>query len=152
VCIVVASIDILGGQAIQALRLIEVCERSLESKLRYCRSIRDYRGASLAAENQNMFETLLPRSFTSQVCWCDCSVSTSCLFSLGSYFSFLLAPAPAILISKLYGKPVLLITTVVRLKITCDDGLEPRASDYQARRSRRGAVRLSVEVFARFVC
>jgi glycosyltransferase involved in cell wall biosynthesis len=108
VCIVVASIDILGGQAIQALRLMEGlrAEPGIEAELlpinprlprplRWLQRIKYVRTlvTSVAYVANLLFR--LPRFDVVHV------------FS-ASYFSFLLAPAPAILISKLYGKPVLL--------------------------------------------
>src|SRR3989442_14588641 len=108
VCIVVASIDILGGQAIQALRLIEGLsgEPGVEAELlpinprlphplRWLQRIKYVRTLATSIAYVGSLLVRLPRFDVVHV------------FS-ASYFSFLLAPPPAILISKLYGKPVLL--------------------------------------------
>ena len=108
VCIVVASIDILGGQAIQALRLVEGLseEPGIEAEilpinprlprpLRWLQRIKYVRTLVTSIAYVASLLVRLPRFDVVHV------------FS-ASYFSFLLAPTPAILIAKLYGKPVLL--------------------------------------------
>lgn len=108
VCIVVASIDILGGQAIQALRLLEGlnAEPGIEAELlpinprlpmplRWLQRIKYLRTIVTSIAYFASLILRLPRFDVVHV------------FS-ASYFSFLLAPTPAVLISKLYGKPVLL--------------------------------------------
>lgn len=106
--IVVASIDILGGQAIQALRLMEGlrAEPGIEAELlpinprlprplRWLQRIKYVRTLVTSIAYIASLLVRLPRFDVVHV------------FS-ASYFSFLLAPTPAVLISKLYGKPVLL--------------------------------------------
>ena len=106
--IVVASIDILGGQAIQALRLMEGLRAEpgidaeilpinprLPRPLRWLQRIKYVRTLVTSIAYIASLLVRLPRFDVVHV------------FS-ASYFSFLLAPTPAILISKLYGKPVLL--------------------------------------------
>jgi glycosyltransferase involved in cell wall biosynthesis len=108
VCIVVASVDILGGQAIQALRLMQGlrAEPEIEAELlpinprlprplRWLQRIKYVRTFVTSFAYIASLLVRLPRFDVVHV------------FS-ASYFSFLLAPTPAILISKLYGKPVLL--------------------------------------------
>src|SRR5881396_814158 len=108
VCIVVASIDILGGQSIQALRLIEglSAEQGVEAEilpinprlppvLSWLQRIKYVRTLVTSIAYVASLLVRLPHFDVVHV------------FS-ASYFSFLLAPTPAILISKLYGKPVLL--------------------------------------------
>jgi glycosyltransferase involved in cell wall biosynthesis len=108
VCIVVASIDIIGGQAIQAMRLIEAFsrERGIEAELlpinprlpRPLHLLQRIKYVRTLVTSLAYIATLLvklPRFDVVHV------------FS-ASYFSFLLAPTPAILIARLYGKPVLL--------------------------------------------
>lgn len=108
VCVVVASIDILGGQAIQALRLMEGLSREpeieaellpinprLPGPLRWLQRIKYVRTLVTSIAYVASLLVRLPRFDVVHV------------FS-ASYLSFLLAPAPAILIAKLYGKPVLL--------------------------------------------
>ncbi|HJZ69894.1 MAG TPA: glycosyltransferase family 4 protein [Blastocatellia bacterium] len=108
VCIVVASIDIVGGQAVQALRLMEGLgeEPGIEAELlpinprlprplRWLQRIKYVRTLVTSIAYIASLLIRLPRFDVVHV------------FS-ASYFSFVLAPTPAILISKLYGKPVLL--------------------------------------------
>lgn len=108
VAIVVASIDILGGQAIQALRLMEGlrAEPGIEAEIlpinprlprpfRWLQRIKYVRTLVTSIAYIASLLVRLPRFDVVHV------------FS-ASYFSFVLAPTPAILISKLYGKPVLL--------------------------------------------
>ncbi len=108
ICIVVASLDILGGQAIQALRLLEGLREEpaievellpinprLPRPLRWLQRIKYVRTLVTSIAYIGSLLIRLPRFDVVHV------------FS-ASYFSFLLAPTPAILISKLYGKPVLL--------------------------------------------
>lgn len=108
VCVVVASIDILGGQAIQALRLMEGLSSKpeieaellpinprLRGPLRWLQRIKYVRTVVTSIAYVASLLVRLPRFDVVHV------------FS-ASYLSFLLAPAPAILIARLYGKPVLL--------------------------------------------
>lgn len=108
VCLVVASIDILGGQAIQALRLMEGLSHEpeidvellpinprLPRPIRWLQRIKYVRTAVTSIAYIASLLVRLPRFDVVHV------------FS-ASYLSFLLAPAPAILIARLYGKPVLL--------------------------------------------
>lgn len=108
VCVVVASIDILGGQAIQALRLMEGLSREpeieaellpinprLPGPLRWLQRIKYVRTGVTSIAYVASLLVRLPRFDVVHV------------FS-ASYLSFLLAPAPAIMIARLYGKPVLL--------------------------------------------
>lgn len=108
VCIVVASVDILGGQAIQALSLLEGLrsEPGIEAELlpinprlpkplRWLQQIKYVRTLVTSVAYVASLIARLPRFDVVHI------------FS-ASYLSFLLAPAPAILISKLFGKPVLL--------------------------------------------
>lgn len=108
VAVVVASIDILGGQAIQALRLMEGlrAEPGIEAELlpinprlpkplRWLQRIKYVRTLVTSIAYIASLLIRLPRFDVVHV------------FS-ASYFSFVLAPTPAVLISKLYGKPVLL--------------------------------------------
>ena len=108
VCIVVASTDILGGQAIQAERLLEGLSREsgveaellpinprLPGPLRLLQRIKYVRTVVTSIAYIASLLVRLPRFDVVHV------------FS-ASYFSFVLAPAPAVLIAKLYGKPVLL--------------------------------------------
>jgi glycosyltransferase involved in cell wall biosynthesis len=108
VCIVVASLDYLGGQAIQALRIAEglSTEGGIEASLlpvnprlawpfRLLQRIKYVRTVVTSIAYIATLLVRLPRFDVIHV------------FS-ASYFSFLLAPAPAILVAKLYGKRVIL--------------------------------------------
>jgi glycosyltransferase involved in cell wall biosynthesis len=108
VCIVVASLDILGGQAIQAERLLEGLSREsgveaellpinprLPHPLRLLQRIKYVRTVVTSIAYIASLLVRLPRFDVVHV------------FS-AAYFSFVLAPTPAVLIAKLYGKPVLL--------------------------------------------
>jgi len=108
VCIIAASMDILGGQAIQAKRLLEGLSREsgveaellpinprLPGPLRLLQRIKYVRTVVTSIAYIASLLVRLPRFDVVHV------------FS-ASYFSFVLAPAPAVLIAKLYGKPVLL--------------------------------------------
>ncbi|HXU38608.1 MAG TPA: glycosyltransferase family 4 protein [Blastocatellia bacterium] len=108
VAIVVASIDILGGQAIQALRLMEGlgAEPGIEAELlpinprlpKPLRWLQRIKYVRTVVTSIAYIASLLVRLTRFDVVH---------VFS-ASYFSFVLAPTPAVLISKLYGKPVLL--------------------------------------------
>jgi L-malate glycosyltransferase len=106
--IVVASLDILGGQAIAALRLLEGLSQSpaiqaellpinprLPQALRGLQRIKYLRTLVTFIYYVATLLVKLPRFEVLHV------------FSAAN-FSFLLAPAPALLIAKLYGKPVVL--------------------------------------------
>ncbi len=108
IAIVVASPDILGGQAVQAARLIEglSCEPGIEAELlpinprlpgwlRWLQSIKYVRTVVTTLLYIALLLVKLPRFDVVHI------------FS-ASYFSFLLAPTPALLIAKLYGKATLL--------------------------------------------
>jgi glycosyltransferase involved in cell wall biosynthesis len=108
VAVVVASLDILGGQAIAALRLLEGLSRSqtIDAKLipinprlpKALRPLQRIKYVRTLVTFIYFIATLLiklPRFDVLHV------------FSAAN-FSFLLAPAPAVLIGKLFGKPVIL--------------------------------------------
>ena len=108
VLIVAASLDILGGQAVQAERLVRHLQREpsldvsflainprLPGKLRKLQSIKYVRTVT-----------------TSILYWLNLlrevrKYDVIHIFS-ASYLSFLIAPTPAILVSKLYGKKIVL--------------------------------------------
>ncbi len=110
VCHVVASLDRLGGHGVQAVRLIEALNREP--------------GAGIEAELLPINPRLRwPFNLLLKVKYLRTVVNTiAYLWTLfvklpsfdvvqvysASYFSFIIAPAPAVLIAKLYGKPVIL--------------------------------------------
>src|SRR5579859_8029692 len=108
IAIVAPSMGILGGQAVQASRLLgawrndpDVCARlvpinpnpptplAFALKVKYLRTL----------VTQLLYWPLLLRELR------DADVVH--VFS-ASYFSFLLAPLPAVLVARLYGKPVVM--------------------------------------------
>lgn len=106
--IVVASLDIIGGQSIQALRMVEGLAREpgvraelipinprLPGPLGRLQRIKYVRTIVTSIAYIAMLLVRLPRMDIVHV------------FS-ASYLSFLIAPTPAIIIAKLYGKPVIL--------------------------------------------
>jgi glycosyltransferase involved in cell wall biosynthesis len=106
--VVVASLDILGGQAIAALRLLDGLSQN------------ETLAASLIPINPRLPKTLRWMQRIKYLCTLVTfayylltllmkvpKVDVLHVFS-ASNFSFLLAPAPATLIGKLYGKPVIL--------------------------------------------
>jgi L-malate glycosyltransferase len=108
VAIVVASLDILGGQAVAARRLLDGLSQSatikaslipinprLPKALRWMQRIKYLRTLVTFAYYLVTLLIQVPK------------VDVLHVFS-ASNFSFLLAPAPATLIGKLYGKPVIL--------------------------------------------
>ena len=108
VLIVAASLDIMGGQAVQAARLVERLREEptvrvsflpinprLPGPLRVLQRIRYVR---TIATSLAYVATLLARVARHDVVH---------IYS-ASYFSFVLAPTPAILIARLYGKKVVL--------------------------------------------
>lgn len=108
VCIVAPSLNILGGQAVQAKRLLDDLSKEsaieasfipinpqLPGVLNYLQRIKYVRTIVTSIAYIAMLLIRLPR------------VDVVHIFS-ASYLSFLIAPTPAILIAKLYGKPALL--------------------------------------------
>lgn len=108
VLIVAASMDIVGGQAVQAVRLIEHLKQEpsvavgflpvnprLPGILRKLQSIKYVRTVTTSIFYWWKLLTTIP------------AFDVIHIFS-ASYFSFLLAPAPAIIVAKLFGKKVVL--------------------------------------------
>ncbi|HUE83878.1 MAG TPA: glycosyltransferase, partial [Pyrinomonadaceae bacterium] len=108
VLIVAASMDIVGGQAVQAVRLMDHLKREgaveveflpvnprLPGVLRKLQSIKYVRTISTSILYWLKLLATIP------------GFDVIHIFS-ASYFSFLLAPAPAIVVSKLFGKRIVL--------------------------------------------
>ncbi|HET7288098.1 MAG TPA: glycosyltransferase, partial [Pyrinomonadaceae bacterium] len=108
VLIVAASMDIVGGQAVQAVRLIEHLKQEpsvkvdflpvnprLPSVLRKLQSIKYVRTITTSILYWLKLLTTIP------------SFDVIHIFS-ASYFSFLLAPAPAIIVARMFGKRIVL--------------------------------------------
>jgi glycosyltransferase involved in cell wall biosynthesis len=108
VLIVAPSLGILGGQAIQAASLVEHLAKEEMVEVSFLPHNPRLPGPLARLQSIKYLRTIL----TSLLYWAKlmirvprCDVVHA--FS-ASYFSLLLAPAPAILISKLYGKKVIL--------------------------------------------
>jgi L-malate glycosyltransferase len=108
VCHIAPSLDMLGGQSIQAARLLEGLKETpwikaellpinpaLPGPLRRLQRIKYARTVVNTLATIILLLIRLPRYDIVQV-------------YAASYFSFLLAPAPAVLIAKLYGKRVIM--------------------------------------------
>lgn len=108
VCIVVASIDIIGGHAVQAARLLEGLAREpgieaellpinprLPGALGFLQRVKFARTVATTIAYLYLLLRRLQRYDVVHI-------------FAASYFSFLLAPTPAVLIAKLFGKAVLL--------------------------------------------
>src|SRR5215510_609619 len=108
VCHIAPSLDLLGGQSIQAARLLEGLKEApeveaellpinpaLPGPLRRLQRIKYARSVVNTIATLILLIVRLPRYDIVQV-------------YAASYFSFLLTPAPAVLIAKLYGKRVIL--------------------------------------------
>lgn len=108
VCHVAPSLDMIGGQSIQAARLLEGLKEAPEIEaelapinpklprpLRRLQQVKYARTVVTALATLILLLVRLPRYDIVQV-------------YAASYFSFLLVPAPAVLIAKLYGKRVIM--------------------------------------------
>ncbi|MGH9769699.1 MAG: glycosyltransferase family 4 protein [Blastocatellia bacterium] len=108
VCLVAPSLEMLGGQSIQAARLLEGLKEApeieaelapinpaLPGPLRRLQQIKYVRTVVTTLATLILLLVKLPRYDVVQV-------------YAASYFSFLLVPAPAVLIAKLYGKRVIM--------------------------------------------
>jgi glycosyltransferase involved in cell wall biosynthesis len=108
VAIVVASLDILGGQAIAALRLLEGLAQSptIEAELLPINP-RLPRGFGWLQRIKYVRTLVTLIAYVALLLIRVPRFDVLPIFSAAN-FSFLLAPAPAVLIGKLYGKPVIL--------------------------------------------
>ena len=108
VLVIAPSFDILGGQAVQAARLVSRLREEASLDVGFLpinprlpgvlRSLQAAKYLRTIVTSIVYFATLLTRVFKYDVIH---------VFS-ASYFSFVLAPTPAVLVGKLYGKKVLL--------------------------------------------
>lgn len=108
VLMVAPSLDILGGQAVQAKRLLE--NLSQEEGLEISMQPINPRLPGLFGRLQKIkyIRTVLTSmAYCAQLLWRVPSYDVIHIFS-ASYFSFVLAPTPAILASRLYGKRTIL--------------------------------------------
>lgn len=108
VLIVAPSLDILGGQAVQASRLLARLSEEPTLEVSFQPINPRLPGALIHLQKIKYVRTLL-----TTVAYCASLLARVHRFDVvhifsASYFSFLLAPTPAILVSKLYGKRCLL--------------------------------------------
>ena len=108
VLIVAASLDILGGQAVQAERLIRHLQNEPSLEVSFLPINPRLPGILRKLQSIKYVRTLT----TSILYWLNLlrhvrKYDVIHIFS-ASYLSFLIAPTPAILVSKLYGKKILL--------------------------------------------
>lgn len=108
VCVIAPSLDLYGGQSIQAARLIEGLnlEMGVEAELLPINP----RLPGLLGRLQKI---RFARTIVTEIAYLLLLFARLWRYDVvhifsASYFSFLLGPAPAILLSKLFGKPVLL--------------------------------------------
>lgn len=108
VLIVAASMDIVGGQAVQAVRLIDHLKREPAVEVEFLPA-----NPRLPGLLRKLQSIKYVRTITTSIFYWLKLLATIPGFDVihvfsASYFSFLLAPAPAIVISKLFGKRVIL--------------------------------------------
>ena len=108
VLIVAASMDIVGGQSVQAVRLIEHLKQEPTIKVDFLPVNPRLPGVLRKLQSIKYVRTVT----TSILYWIKLLTSIPSfdvvhIFS-ASYLSFLLAPAPAILVAKLFGKKIVL--------------------------------------------
>lgn len=108
VLMVAPSLDILGGQAVQAARLFEKLSREEGLEIRMQPINPRLPGVLHNLQKIKYVRTLVTSlAYFSQLLWRVPSFDVLHIFS-ASYFSFVLAPTPAILAARLYGKGALL--------------------------------------------
>jgi glycosyltransferase involved in cell wall biosynthesis len=108
VLIVAASMDIVGGQAVQAVRLIEHLKQEPSVAVDFLPVNPRLPGVLRKLQSIKYVRTIT----TSIVYWWKLLTTIPAfdvihIFS-ASYFSFLLAPAPAIIVARLFGRKVVL--------------------------------------------
>lgn len=108
VLIVAASLDILGGQAVQAERLVRHLQQEPSVEVSFLPI-----NPRLPGKLRKLQSIKYVRTFTTSILYClnllreVRKYDVIHIFS-ASYLSFLIAPTPAILVSKLYGKKIVL--------------------------------------------
>src|SRR5215210_1033463 len=108
VLIVAASLDILGGQAVQAERLIRHLQNELSLRVSFLPI-----NPRLPGVLRKLQSIKYVRTVTTSILYCLNLLREVRKYDVihvfsASYLSFLIAPTPAILVSKLYGKKILL--------------------------------------------
>jgi len=108
VLIVAASLDILGGQAVQAERLIRHLQNEPSLRVSFLPI-----NPRLPGVLRKLQSIKYVRTVTTSILYCLNLLREVRKYDVihvfsASYLSFLIAPAPAILVSKLYGKRIVL--------------------------------------------
>src|SRR5512145_3313702 len=108
VLIVAASMDIVGGQAVQAVRLIDQLKTEPSVEVNFLPV-----NPRLPGVLRKLQSIKYVRTITTSILYWFKLLTTIPLFDVihifsASYFSFLLAPTPAILVSRLFGKKIVL--------------------------------------------
>ncbi|HJP91472.1 MAG TPA: glycosyltransferase family 4 protein [Pyrinomonadaceae bacterium] len=108
VLIVAASLDILGGQAVQADRLVRHLQNEPSVQVSFLPI-----NPRLPGRLRKLQSIKYVRTVTTSLLYCLSLLKHARKFDIihifsAAYLSFLIAPTPAILIGKLYGKKVLL--------------------------------------------
>ena len=108
VCVIAPSLDLYGGQSIQAARLIEGLNREpvIEAELLPI-------NPRLPGLLQRLQRIKYARTVITEIAYLYLLITRLWRFDVihvfsASYFSFTLAPTPAVLIAKLFGKPIAL--------------------------------------------
>lgn len=108
VLIVAASLDILGGQAVQAARLLEGLRAEASLDVSFLPINPRLPGFLRGLQNIKYVRTIVTSlAYIALLLWRIPRYDVIHVYS-ASYFSFMLAPTPAILIAKLYGKKAIL--------------------------------------------
>ena len=108
VLIVAPSFDILGGQAIQAARLLERLSQEPGLEVGFLAVNPRLPGVLRKLQTIKYVRTVVTSiAYLASLCTRVWRYDVIHIFS-ASYFSFLLAPTPALLVGKLYGKRLLL--------------------------------------------
>lgn len=106
--IVAASLDILGGQAVQAARLLEGLRAEASLDVSFLPINPRLPGFLRGLQNIKYVRTIVTSlAYIALLLWRIARYDVIHVYS-ASYFSFVLAPTPAILIAKLYGKKAIL--------------------------------------------
>ena len=108
VLIVAPSMDILGGQAVQAARLLEGLRQEPSLEVGFLPINPRLPGPLRLLQRIKYVRTLVTSlQYAASLLWRVRKYDLAHVFS-ASYLSFVIAPTPAILVSKLYGKKIVL--------------------------------------------
>jgi hypothetical protein len=117
VCVVAPSLDILGGQAVVAQRLIEHLRRDPSLDLSFIPHNPRLPGPLRVLQRIKYVRTILTSLAYGALLSRLHRYDVVHVFS-ASYWSFILAPTPAVLIARLYGKRVVLNYRAAKRSIT----------------------------------